>query len=301
MNDVQRKKQVDRFMTTVVIRAHYGSAETLRMASWLSDGGYRVVFAADFSSGRFDTGPNDVVEVSVDKVEKLGLFTKLRRSLWQCGDYVLYLAAEEGIGGDVLLTEGDVRFSTDQDPNYFFEGLPSQGDCFLVNFTAANAHWPWYKACHGFGMTVFRCRFPLVFAKSPVIEAAYRQRCEQSAAMPDAMLTDNTLWPNDEAFFASAAVAAGFSVRDFNSIQPMYNSYTFKFDPPFLEEEFVEATEKDDKIYHPVLSFEHYMAKLMRNPAFAHDRTKVLSEIERLLAKGFPEEKIRKILRLPSQ
>lgn len=286
-------------MTTVVIRAHYGSDETLRMARWLSDGGYRVVFAADFAAGRFDTGPHDVVEISVAKAEKLGLFTNLRRPLWQCGDYVLYLAAEAGITDDILLTEGDVRFSTDRAPDHFFGSLPEEGDCFLVDFIQANAHWPWHTACHGFGMTVFRCRFPLVFAKHPVIQAAYRLRREQSAAMPDAMLTDNTLWPNDEAFFASAAVASGFTVRDFNSIKRMYDSYTFKFDPPFLEEAFVETKDKDDKIYHPVLGFEHYMAKLVRNPAFRQDRAKVQAEIDRLLARGFPREKIERVLRLP--
>lgn len=127
-------------------------------------------------------------------------------------------------------------------------------------------------------------------------EYAMRMRLKHSAMMDQSFQNDNTRWPNDEGFFASAVYSGGFRVRDFNEITPVHSMATFRFDPPFLNDDFIKL-ETDELIYHPVLEFEAYMAKLVRNPAFARDRAKVEPEALRLAALGFPQDRITSVLR----
>lgn len=286
-------------MSLLVLRANYICAAVVQMLDAVQDCGIKVVIAADFSRGHFDTGRFDVVEMTCERLLSCGLFTGIAEPMWQCGDYALYAALEHAPAEEMFwLVESDVRFNM-ADLAAFFRRIESCGvDCALARYAEASERWAWYAGAAKFGFKVYRCQFPIVFAKRAAISYAYDLRRKQSAEMPVGHLRDRSLWPNDEAFLASALNFGGFRVQDFNDFGLMQTGATFRYEPPILQEEF-DRLPIDELVYHPVLDRKLYRAKLLRHVKPDQQEGRLAAERERLSGLGFTDVDIVDILALP--
>jgi hypothetical protein len=264
----------------VLIRTHYVDERLLAFAERLAAPGILDVYAlADETRAALDFAGLPKVSLTAETVAGLGLYGEAPNLLWRCGDYGLYAARKALPQYDAFwMIEPDVRLKSDRPCDILTRFPdPEAADFLAGRLRPAEADWDWGAAMAVHGQPVWRCLFAVVRLSARAIDHLHLERRRLSALHAAGGL-DPAAWPNDEAFVASSMARSGLAMHDLNDFGQVYDEAGFSFWFPVSERE-LEATGREDWIYHPVLSGQAYFIKLCRLAV----RHGALDELERIV------------------
>lgn len=228
-------------------------ADRLRIAS-----GESVAMLVDERRGAIAT---DLPKIGLTDAAcaDLGLYTPSDFA-WRCGDYGFYLArhlfpAET----HYWMIEYDVRISGDA-ARFFATCATHPGvDLLAADVRPTARDWWWCANVAASDVQPHRCFFPVVRLSAQAVDILAAKRRAHSRRAFRRML-----WPNDESFVATAAVAAGLSIADLNSLgERFYDGETYSY-TNVLDGELFVADDAEPRLHHPVLFGEDLARKLRR-------------------------------------
>ncbi len=235
--------------TLVLLRTHRFDAQAAALAERLcTETDFRVAVVADESRGVVDCGPLPKLSMTEASCRALGLHWQADIG-WRCGDYGFYLArAALPAATRVWLIEHDVLLRFDKLADFFGPFDDEPADALLCQFRPAHADWYWYHGMRMRRSEVFRCLFPIVRLTDGAIDRLFAARQEASRSV--ALKFE---WPNDEAFVATEAMAAGLACKDLNDCgRVVYDDLSMSYHRP-IDGDALTRLPMDGKIYHPVL------------------------------------------------
>ena len=177
-----------------------------------------IIFASDqrMKHHEFPDG-TDVIPMTNDKLDALGLFRSRENVGWICGDYCYYVALERE--WDYLwLVEPDVAFGGDA-ATVMRRAEATEVGLIGTNIGVRPEGWKWatwLRASSDFDEArgVF---FPLTRVSRRLAEAALNERQKMTATLA----ADTTLRvPNDESVIASTALRLGLPSLDLKALHP---------------------------------------------------------------------------------
>lgn len=234
----------------IALRAHRPDRPTLAAYRRLvrAFGEDRVVVVADEASSPAQRWPAhvDVVRITPQALEQLGLSTAICDSGWRCGDYALYVLFEQRPVERAWLIEPDVAFSG-QSPREFVDRFADDPADFVVHsMTKQNPAGFWFGtlSSRGFAGEEWHSFFPLVRVTSDAVSAAAALRREVQGQPSDLMQ------PNDESVVATAVASSGLT---WTAMKERYPEMFRRFSPgrrlPFLA---LKALYRGPQVFHPV-------------------------------------------------
>jgi len=266
--------------TALLIRTHFVDERLMAFADRLAAGGVFDVYAlADETRGVLDFGRLPKVSLTAETIGDLGLYAEAPNLLWRCGDYGLYAARKALPQYDAFwMIEPDVRLKADRPCDILarFPG-PDSADFLAGRLRPADSDWDWDATMSAEDGPVWRCLFALVRVSARAIDLLYDAR-RRLGAERIAQGADPKTWPNDEAFVATTLARSGVIMHDLNDFGQVYDEIGFSYWFPVSERE-LEATGRENWVYHPVLSGQAYFLKLCRLSV----RHGVLDELERIV------------------
>lgn len=234
----------------IALRAHRPDRPTLAAHRRLvrAFGEDRVVVVADEASSPAQQWPAhvDVVRITPQALEQLGLATDISDSGWRCGDYALSVLFAQRRVERAWLTEPDVAFSG-QTPVEFTQRYAEDPADFVVHSMAPqNPGGFWYGtlASRGFRGREWHSFFPLLRVSRAAVEAATALRREVQHVPSDLM------HPNDETVMATAVAENGLSWTVMKDRDPaMFR----RFSPGLrLPLPVLKALYRGPQVFHPV-------------------------------------------------
>lgn len=215
-----------------------------------------IVIVADERSHR-DVWPAgyDVVAVTDEKLDGLGLFRERENVGWACGDYCYYALLERN--WDFLwLVEPDVSFVGGSE--YELGGFDaSDADLIGTRIGARGPNWPWRSRLERVheGVDVKGVFFPLTRVSRDLAEHLHEVRRGQR----ELLQADRSLAvPNDESVTASFALGSGYSVLDLKvERSELFNYWNWAVRFP-VDDMSRAGIEKS--IIHPALSSDEFRA-----------------------------------------
>ncbi|WP_171070265.1 FkbM family methyltransferase [Methylobacterium terricola] len=224
------------------------------------------MIVADETNGNVNVPP-DITKIIIDHEfnTRNGLYIT-ERIFWRCGDYFLIAAYKAFQNADFFwLLDDDTRINS-ENLDVFFSKFESSGYDFLAaEFQTCGDYWSWTQTVKWYTDNVYSCFFPITFYSSKAADTIYKNRKQLTEVM-NARNISPDMWPNDEAFTASAVVQAGLKAADFNQIQQnciLKENFHFG-DMPMAEQEFKKIL-PNEQVYHPVLSGLAYYKKLLQS------------------------------------
>lgn len=219
--------------------------------------GAEAVFVSDQRRGpqEFPDGL-DVIAITDEKLDSLGLFHQRDNVGWACGDYCYYAALERQ-WDSLWLVEPDVGFFGDAG-DIITKAHSSNADLIGVRIGDRDDDWAWHsrlKRVSNFTETkgVF---FPLTRVSRKLAMKALDAR----QAMTANLLADpRSRVPNDESVVATVAITAKMKTLDLKTLNP-HAFEKFHWRPP-LRWADIEAT-GETLIAHPVFEDEGYAKKV---------------------------------------
>ena len=241
----------------ILVRCTTPDPEIRRWAQALSAASsLPAVFVVDERRGPVDLPPDLKIGLTQLLVEALGLYAPADFA-WRCGDYGFYAARQRFPNvARFWLIEHDVRIARDRD---FFDALTAADDDLLAaRLESADDNWYWSAFTRARDVRPWRCLFPVVRVSAPLVDHLYRVRRAHSRQFDRRLV-----WPNDESFTATTAVAGGFRCADFNARLPdAWRADEFTYDTPIRARDF-DPARFAGHLVHPVLSEEAYARKLV--------------------------------------
>ena len=228
-------------------------ADRLRVASGLT-----VAMLVD---ERRTPSPTDLPKVAITDAAcaARGLYTPGDYT-WRCGDYGFYLARHQFPGEThYWMIEYDVAISGDA--ARFFATCAAHPDIDLLaaDVRPTARDWWWCANVAASDVQPYRCFFPVVRLSAHAVDALAAKRRAQSRRP-----LRRLLWPNDESFVATAAVAAGLSIADLNDLgERFYDAETYSYTNVIDGARFVPDSAAP-RLHHPVLFGEDLARKLQR-------------------------------------
>ncbi|MFH6785210.1 FkbM family methyltransferase [Methylobacterium sp. MA0201] len=225
-----------------------------------------VVILADESGGKVRS-PDDIEKIIVDRdfLSNKNLYIT-DKIFWRCGDYFLIVAYFAFRQADFFwLLDDDTRINSDNLDEFFSRFERSGYDFLAPEFRKYGDYWSWTKTVKWYTEETYGCLFPLTFYSLKAAKIIYESRKK----LTETMIIKNIppdMWPNDEAFTATAVVQAGLKAADFNHVQKYcIIKEIFHFaGMPTSEKEFKNIP-PDERVYHPVLSGKAYYNKLIQS------------------------------------
>lgn len=186
----------------------------------------RVFVIADHTESTVEWSSTfNVIEMTVERLDELGLYRGHPRIGWLCGDYCYYLAQAVTDFNHLWLIDSDLYFNHASLSDFFdrFEG--SHEDFLGVNFCKATESWNWHKHMSALGHTdVYATLFGLTRVSSRAVDVLAEKRRQLSEAF-DA--SPPGLYPNDEGFVATTVVESGLTAKGLEQIAPGAFTYFF--------------------------------------------------------------------------
>lgn len=186
---------------------------------------------------------------------------------WLCGDYFYYALQRAAPNYEYYwLCEPDVFFNLDSVSAFFsrYEGV--NDDLLVKNFQRARDGWPWAIRASVISDVVYEIFFPLTRLSNRAIGCLLEERVALHRAM--AKLKEEKEirqdWPNDEGFVATVVGKLGLSVgrfADYWEDKGILDYFTH--DRLILDRNSADARFRN-RLLHPVLGEEKYLAKLAR-------------------------------------
>ena len=215
----------------------------------------QLAFAVDESKTTWDTRGFQKLSVTLGGLARLGLYVP-GDAAWRCGDYVLYLAAENvHLSEYTWLIEYDVRISN---PRAFFRGISdcsSDHDFLVADLRSADRSWYWTQFASGPDVRPYRCFFPVTRFSRKAIKLLYQIRLHHSRSV-----ARRGVWPNDEAFTATTLMCSSMKCSDLNEVlKSSWDINSFRFSVPFDGDVFQPSDLP--LLWHPVLYGSAYVAK----------------------------------------
>ena len=179
---------------------------------------------------------------------------------WRCGDYGFYLArhlfpAET----HYWMIEYDVRISGDAARFFVACAAHPTVDLLAADVRPTGRDWWWCANIASSDAQPYRCFFPVVRLSAKAVDTLAAKRRAHSRRP-----LRRLLWPNDESFVATAAVAAGLSTADLNDLgERFYDAETYSYTNVLDGARFV-VDGADPQLHHPVLFGEDLARKLRR-------------------------------------
>lgn len=227
-------------------------------------GGGVVALLVDERRGSAGPAARPKVALTDGACAALGLHTPADFA-WRCGDYGFYLARRQFPDErHYWMIEYDVRISGDATRFFAACAARPEVDLLAAHVRPTGRDWWWAASVAASDAEARRCFFPAVRLSARAVDALAAKR-RQHSRRPLRRL----LWPNDEAFVATAVGAAGLSAADFNELgrkeggEPFYDDATYSYTDVIDGEHF--ALEGDaPRLHHPVLFGEDRDRKLRR-------------------------------------
>lgn len=138
---------------------------------------------------------------------------------WLCGDYFYYFLKEAVEADYYWLIEPDVRFTFNHLDDLFIPFEKVTEDLIMPYFGERKNGWFWYTNGKILADKVFGGAFPITRMSSSLIQDLLFKRQELTVMFEEKGLAPD-LWPNDESFSATVAVAQGFYAKAMESCMP---------------------------------------------------------------------------------
>jgi len=218
--------------------------------------GEAVAALVDERRGPVDTGGLPKVSVTDAGVEAFGLHRPADYG-WRCGDYGFYLARRQHPAeAHFWMVDYDVRIGGDASAFFAACAARAEIDLLAAHVRDTDRGWWWCASVAASDAVPRRCFFPVVRLSARAADALLAKR-RQHGRRPLRRL----LWPNDEAFVATAVAAAGLSSVDLNALGPtFYDDHGFTYTDVIDGDDFVVG-DGAPRLYHPVLSGEDLARK----------------------------------------
>jgi hypothetical protein len=240
----------DPVKTCLVLRTNrFGRRESRFLEKLRNETGYRIAIAADETHGMVDCGTIAKIALTRDTAKAEGLYCTADFA-WRCGDYSLYLARR--LMPEIehfWLIEPDVRPAW-SDYGEFFRLFEPHVDVDVIAFglQLSGEDHLWHPTMRQKTASVYRCFFACCRFSARALDICLAERRRDRNNV-----WTRVMWPNDESFTMSVAIAAGLLVRDANSFgREVYTQETFGFFNVRRGETFSSEAEAG-LIYHPVL------------------------------------------------
>ena len=256
--------------TVILIRTHYINETVLGLIEKLKTAtNYRIAIVADERTNNLDPGPNaEKISLNFTVFREFGLYVE-DNTMWKCGDYSLYPALFSFADAAYFwLIEPDVKIHTERLSDFFsFFDAHREVDFLACWYEASNPSWSWHSTMTPYAAKIYKCMFPITRFSRAAAEFMLERRRSLSISHAEAIAGNNAAanlpWPNDEVFTATELSNNNFVCRNVNDFGKIfYTEKTFDyFNPISLKR--LESTLPDGLIYHPVLSREHYLQKLV--------------------------------------
>jgi len=237
--------------TTRIDTSTRALAGDLRAAS-----GGTVAMLVDERRGSQDAGGMPKVSVTDEACAALGLYRPADYG-WRCGDYGFYLARRQyPAETHFWMIDYDVRIGGDAAAFFAACAARPEIDLLAAHVRATGRDWWWCASVASTDAEPRRCFFPVVRLSARAADVLLAKR-RAHVRRPLRRL----LWPNDEAFVATAVGAAGLSSADFNALgKTFYDDETFTYTEVIDADEFVPG-DGPPRLHHPVLSGEDLARK----------------------------------------
>jgi len=218
--------------------------------------GDTVAMLVDERRGLQDAGGLPKVSVTDEACEGLGLYRPADYG-WRCGDYGFYLARRQyPAATHFWMIDYDVRIGGDAPAFFAACAARPELDLLAAHVRATGRDWWWCASVASADAEPRRCFFPVVRLSARAADVLLAKRREHGRRP-----LRRLLWPNDEAFVATAVEAAGLSFADFNALgQTFYDDTTFTY-TEVIDGDGFAGGEGPPRLYHPVLSGEDLARK----------------------------------------
>ena len=205
--------------------------------------------------------PTELPKVSLTDAAcaKLGLHTP-NDFAWRCGDYGFYLARQQ-FPDEVhyWMIEYDVAISGDAAQFFATCDAHPHVDMLAADVRPATRDWWWRASVAASDARPYRCFFPVVRLSARAVDTLAAKRRDHSRR-----LLRRLLWPNDESFAATAAMAAGLSIADVNDLgERFYEGDTYSYTNVIDGSRFMPEGAAP-RLHHPVLFGDDLARKLRR-------------------------------------
>lgn len=187
---------------------------------------------------------------------------KIKKTGWQCGDYVAYAAYQYFPDYDYYwVVDDDVHFNCDMN-EFISQVNQSDKDLLALNFGAANKEsWSWYGTLEN----IYPDRiYGMLYSLVRLSKSAVRFLMEQRSKYHPTLTTEfHENFANDETFTATYLMNNGFKCGSLKDICPQYFGQYFSFSNPIVVEELT-ASYLQNKIVHPVCNAERAYQKTIQ-------------------------------------
>lgn len=171
---------------------------------------------------------------------------------WLCGDYFYYALIGNVKADYYWLLEPDIDFGVKCN-DFFNVANLNEEDFLALRLSSRRDSWYWYKSMSFYSDSVYGCCFPITRVSYDAVSFLYSQRISVSKKY---LNKEISIFPNDEAFAATAIVNQSKSYADISKVYPA-NYSEFSTTVPRLQ----GTLQGDDKIFHPVLEWEDFKRK----------------------------------------
>lgn len=254
--------------------------------------GLPVAYLVDERQGPVACGARAKVSVTRKACRALGLYCP-DDFAWRCGDYGFYLGRARYPAARYLwMIENDVRITGRKPEQLFAKFADEPADLIASYLDAPDRDWPWSATVESSDASPRKCFFPVVRLSARAIDVLLAKRREHGRQW-----SRRKLWPNDEAFVATAAEAAGLSTIDLNhGDPPVYREDEFSFDT-IRDGDLPLPGDAEAALFHPVLFGAALQRKRARLAARRQPRAKLDLLGRKLNRSAGPEAIARRINR----